>query len=74
MKSGSLYFLEPSGPLQAGNGADCFSFLLIQLAIQVVFQLLAALTKLHDLNHQADTAMCHVFHQLLTYLLTFYRN
>jgi hypothetical protein len=27
MKSGNLNFLEPSGPLQAGNGADCFTFL-----------------------------------------------
>jgi hypothetical protein len=26
MKSGNLNFLEPSGPLQAGNGADCFTF------------------------------------------------
>jgi hypothetical protein len=25
MKSGNLNFLEPSGPLQAGNGADCFT-------------------------------------------------
>jgi hypothetical protein len=27
MESGNLNFLEPSGPLQAGNGADCFTFL-----------------------------------------------
>jgi hypothetical protein len=27
MKSGNLNFLEPSGPLQACNGADCFTFL-----------------------------------------------
>jgi hypothetical protein len=26
MKSENLNFLEPSGPLQAGNGADCFTF------------------------------------------------
>jgi hypothetical protein len=26
MKSGNLNFLEPSEPLQAGNGADCFTF------------------------------------------------
>jgi hypothetical protein len=26
MKSGKLNFLEPSGPLQVGNGADCFTF------------------------------------------------
>jgi hypothetical protein len=26
MKSGNLNFLEPSGPPQAGNGADCFTF------------------------------------------------
>jgi hypothetical protein len=25
MKSGNLNFLEPSGPLQAGNGADFFT-------------------------------------------------
>jgi hypothetical protein len=27
MKSGNLNFLEPSGPLQTCNGADCFTFL-----------------------------------------------
>jgi hypothetical protein len=26
MNSANLNFLEPSGPLQAGNGADCFTF------------------------------------------------
>jgi hypothetical protein len=26
MKSGNLNFLEPSGPLQACNGTDCFTF------------------------------------------------
>jgi hypothetical protein len=26
MKSGNLNLLERSGPLQAGNGADCFTF------------------------------------------------
>jgi hypothetical protein len=35
MKSGNLKFLEPSGPLQACNGADCFTFQLI---------------KIHDMN------------------------
>jgi hypothetical protein len=27
MKSGNLNFLEPSWPLQAGNGTDCFTFI-----------------------------------------------
>jgi hypothetical protein len=27
VKSGNLDFLEPSGPLQACNGADCFTLL-----------------------------------------------
>jgi hypothetical protein len=33
MKSGNLNFLEPSGPLQAGNGTDCFTFYLYVLKI-----------------------------------------
>jgi hypothetical protein len=31
MKSGNLKFLEPSGPLQAGNGTDCFTCCYLQV-------------------------------------------
>ena len=44
-----------------------YMYVLIQLVIQAIFQLLTTLTKLHNLNHQAATvtnqsacAMCHV--------------
>jgi hypothetical protein len=35
MRSGNLNFLEPSGPLQACNGTECFTLLLIPITLTV---------------------------------------
>jgi hypothetical protein len=37
MKSGNLNFLEPSGPLQACNGADCFTFYFETSGLVLIF-------------------------------------
>jgi hypothetical protein len=37
MKSGNLNFLEPSGPRQACNGADCFTFLPLSFILIYIF-------------------------------------
>jgi hypothetical protein len=53
MKSGNLNFLEPSGPLQAGNGADCFTFLLV-LGVAAVVVLVSTRQQLLIASHHNE--------------------
>jgi hypothetical protein len=36
MKFGNLNFLEPSGPLQACNGADCITFNYLKIIVDIL--------------------------------------